>query len=160
MLGAALREGRRVGLADARADRLLAEALGGLSAGGSRAARSIPVPGSPERAPAVAHLLPVRRGARDLFAAASAILVVTPVTRGVLPGLSVLEGLFDLTAAEARVARAIAHCRTVEQIAAEAGTSPQTVRTQLKGVMAKTGVSRQAELVGLLAGAALPRSAS
>ena len=71
--------------------------------------------------------------------------------------IAVAERPVDLTAAEARVARAIAQCRTVEQIAAEAGTSPQTVRSQLKGVMAKTGVSRQAELVGLLAGAALPR---
>lgn len=151
-----LREGRRIGLADARADRLLADAVQALAAGALQAARSIPVPGTPERVPAVVHLLPVRRSARDLFAAAAAILMVTPVTRGVLPGLSVLEGLFDLTAAEARVARAIANCRTVEQIAAESGTSPQTVRSQLKGVMAKTGVGRQAELVGLLAGAALP----
>lgn len=157
LLGGALREGRRVALADPRADRLLGEAVEALATGALEAARSIPVPGTPERAPAVAHLLPVRRSARDLFAAAAAILVVTPVVHGILPGLSVLEGLFDLTAAEARVARSIANCRTVEQIAAESGTSPQTVRSQLKGVMAKTGVSRQAELVGLLAGAALPR---
>lgn len=157
LLAGSLREGRRIAFAEGRADRLLAEAVAALSSGALPGARSIPLPATPERAPSVAHLLPVRRSARDLFASASAVLVVTPVARGILPGLSVLEGLFDLTAAEARVARAIAQCRTVEQIAAEAGTSPQTVRSQLKGVMAKTGVSRQAELVGLLAGAALPR---
>jgi DNA-binding CsgD family transcriptional regulator len=72
--------------------------------------------------------------------------------------LSVLEGLFDLTPAEARVARGITGCRTVEQLATEFGTSPQTVRSQLKSVMAKTGVNRQVELVSLLSGAALLRS--
>jgi DNA-binding CsgD family transcriptional regulator len=56
------------------------------------------------------------------------------------------------------VARGITGCRTVEQIATEFGMSPLTVRSQLKSVMAKTGVSRQAELVSLLSGAALPRS--
>ena len=156
LLDDTLRAGRRLAFVDPKADRLLAEAL--QSAADGAAARSIPLAGAVGRAPAVGHLLPVRRSARDLFAAASAILVVTPVARGNLPGLSVLEGLFDLTAAEARVARAIANCRTVEQIATESGTSPQTVRSQLKGVMAKTGVGRQAELVGLLAGAALPGS--
>ncbi|WP_462120125.1 helix-turn-helix transcriptional regulator [Methylorubrum extorquens] len=81
-----------------------------------------------------------------------------PLAQAQLPGLSVLEGLFDLTPAEARVARGITGCRTVEQIATKFGTSPQTVRSQLKNVMANTGVNRQAELVSLLSGAVLPRS--
>lgn len=158
LLGTTVRDGPRFALADPAADRLLAEALRTLAAVGLARTQSIPVPAKEAEPPAVAHVLPVKRSARDLFAAASAIVVVTPLAQDRLPGLSVLEGLFDLTPAEARVARGITGCRTVEQIAAESGTSPQTVRSQLKSVMAKTGVNRQVELVRLLSGVALPRS--
>jgi DNA-binding CsgD family transcriptional regulator len=68
----------------------------------------------------------------------------------------VLQGLFDLTPAEARVAAAIAEGRTVEVIAAAANVSHETVRSQLKAVLGKAGVSRQVDLVQLLAGIALP----
>ena len=158
LLGTTARDGPRFALADPAADRLLAEALQTLAAVGLASTRSIPVPATEAEPPAVAHVLPVKRSARDLFTAASAIVVITPLAQDRLPGLSVLEGLFDLTPAEARVARGITGCRTVEQIAAESGTSPQTVRSQLKSVMAKTGVNRQVELVRLLSGVALPRS--
>ncbi|MGX9981699.1 helix-turn-helix transcriptional regulator [Methylobacterium fujisawaense] len=70
-------------------------------------------------------------------------------------GRSVLKGLFDLTPAEARVALSVAGCRMVEQIATEIGISPSTVRAQLKAVMAKTGVKRQAELLRLVSGPVL-----
>lgn len=157
LLGTSVHDGPRFGLADAAGDKLLAEALQSLAAAALPSTRSIPIPAKEDRPPAVAHVLPVRRSARDLFTAASAIVVVTPLAQDQLPGLSVLEGLFDLTPAEARVARGIVDCRTVEQIATQSGTSPQTVRSQLKSVMSKTGVGRQAELVRLLSGAVLPR---
>ena len=103
-------------------------------------------------------MLPIRRAAADLFAAAESIVVFTPLTAGSVPGLSVLEGLFDLTAAEARVARGIASGDTIAGLSAQFGTSAGTVRTQLKAVMAKTGTARQAELVQLLSGTAFPAS--
>lgn len=155
LLNVTTRDGRRFGLVDAAADSLLAEALQSAATPGLPINRSIPVPAKGAQLPAVAHVLPVRRSARDLFHAASAIVVITPLANDQLPGLSLLEGLFDLTPAEARVARGIMGCHTVDQIAAEAGTSPQTVRTQLKAVMSKTGVNRQAELVRLLSGTVL-----
>lgn len=155
-LGTTVRDGPRFALVDPAADRLLAEALRALAAAGPASTRSIPLAAREAEPPAVVHVLPVKRSARDLFTAASAIVVITPLAREQLPGLSVLEGLFDLTPAEARVARGILGCRTVEQVAAESGTSPQTVRSQLKSVMAKTGVNRQVELVRLLSGAVLP----
>lgn len=58
----------------------------------------------------------------------------------------------DLTPAEDPIARAFAEGHSVESSAAALSISPETVRTQLKRVMAKTGTSRQAELVQLLAG--------
>jgi DNA-binding CsgD family transcriptional regulator len=71
----------------------------------------------------------------------------------------VLQGLFDLTPAEARVARAFGEAQTMEVFAKTVGVSLETVRSQLKSVLAKTGLSRQQELVHLLAGKALPFNA-
>lgn len=149
-------DGRRLTLTDPAADRLLAQSLGELSAEVRTSTRSIPLAARDGQPPNILHLLPIRRAAADLFTAAEAIAVFTPLTARHLPGLSVLEGLFDLTAAEARVARGIAGGSTVAHLSAQFGTTSETVRSQLKAVMAKTGTARQAELVQLLAGTTLP----
>lgn len=134
---------------------LFARAITGLSA---RNVCSIPVPAQRGRVPMIVHLLPVRRAARDIFSQASALLVVTPVDRDAVPSAEVIAGLFDLTPAEARVARGVAGGLTLGAISDTAGISRETVRSQLKAVLAKTGLSRQAELVALLAGLTLPLS--
>jgi len=69
-----------------------------------------------------------------------------------LPEMRVLCGLFDLTPAEARLAREVAVGASMETAAATLGLSIETVRTYLKRVMAKTGTRRQAELAVLLSG--------
>jgi DNA-binding CsgD family transcriptional regulator len=104
----------------------------------------------------ILHLLPVRGAANDIFSQATSLLVVTPVDRAVVPTAKVLQGLFDLTPAEARVARGIGEAQTVEALALSAGVSIETVRSQLKAVLSKTGLSRQQELINLLAGNMLP----
>lgn len=55
-----------------------------------------------------------------------------------------------------RVARDRGRQDPGREFAETASLSQQTLRSQLKGVMSKTGVSRQAELVALLVGRALP----
>jgi DNA-binding CsgD family transcriptional regulator len=82
-------------------------------------------------------------------------LIATPVDRGSVPTAEVLQGLFDLTPAEARVARGIGEGRTIDAIALASGVTRETVRTQLAAVLAKTGLNRQAELVALLSGKSL-----
>ena len=62
---------------------------------------------------------------------------------------------FGLTPGEARVAAALAAGQTVESIAATRSVSVSTVRTQLRAVFDKLGVSRQPEMVRRLKG--LPR---
>lgn len=156
LLNDLIADGPRLMLRHAAADRLLAAALAGLSSRSRAAPCSIPIAGDTIRPPTILHLLPIRRAAADIFAAAEAIAVFTPLTTRQVPGLSVLEGLFDLTAAEARVARGIAGGSTIADLSAEFGTSSLTVRSQLKTVMSKTGTARQAELVHLLAGTAFP----
>lgn len=141
-----------ISLANSAADALLSDALARNSVRSGGGVQSIPISASEEREAMVVHLLPIRGAAHDIFASASAIILATPVTTGQAPSQQLLEGLFDLSPAEARVARAIASGETVEAIAAAHRTSAQTIRTQLKSVFAKTGAHRQAELVRLLAG--------
>jgi DNA-binding CsgD family transcriptional regulator len=87
---------------------------------------------------------------------AAALLIATPVEPRAVPGAEVLQGLFDLTTAEARIARAIGEGGTIRDIAGRCGVSHETVRNQLKAVLAKTGLRRQAELAGLLGGLDFP----
>lgn len=62
----------------------------------------------------------------------------------------VLQGLYGLTRAEARLAAELVRGHTLEQAASDKGVSLNTVRTHLKRVFAKTGTTRQADLVSLL----------
>src|SRR4051812_5272764 len=147
---------QRVAMTDRAADPLLAEALGSLSQANSRSVKSIPVAAAAGQVPMVLHVIPVRGSARDVFTQASALLVVTPVDRAAVPTAEVLQGLFDLTPAEARVARGIGQAETIDTLADATGVNRETVRSQLKAVLSKTGLSRQQELVSLLAGKAFP----
>ena len=63
-----------------------------------------------------------------------------------------MQSLFDLTAAEARVARSLTMGQTVEEIASEKGVSPHTVRTQVRAVLEKTGSRRPVDVMTLLGG--------
>lgn len=147
----------RLRLVDARADGLLATALEKLKTGvPSHCIGSFAVsPGAPYP-PMIVHLLPVRGAAQDLFLHASAVVMITPIDRSSVPTAEVLQGLFDLTPAEARIAQGIAGASDVNTLAKSLGISPLTVRTQIKAVLAKTGVRRQIELVNLLSGKTYP----
>ena len=57
---------------------------------------------------------------------------------------------YGLTPTEARIALFIAEGGSVAAFAERAGISPGTVRTHLKAIFEKTGVSRQASLAALL----------
>ena len=57
---------------------------------------------------------------------------------------------WDLTAAEACAAVALARGQTPKALARESGPSLNTIRSQLQATMAKTGTRRQAQLVSLL----------
>jgi DNA-binding CsgD family transcriptional regulator len=138
----------RLGLLDARANGMLRGALERI--GTADGVRSIPLRDDDGIIRNVLHVLPVRRLAHDIFSGASAILVVT-TSAGKPDSPHLLQALFDLTPAEAVIANAIRANLTVEQIAVREGRSIATVRNQLKSVLGKTGCTRQAELVRMLA---------
>lgn len=147
----------RMVLTNPTADALLQAALSAhrdLIGAGSR---SIPIVAAADRPAMIVHLLPIEGAAADVFVAMRTLVVVTPVDRAAVPKSEVLQGLFDLTPAEARVARGIGEARSIDAIATALGISRETVRSQLKAVLAKTGLTRQQQLVALLAGTVLPR---
>jgi DNA-binding CsgD family transcriptional regulator len=147
----------RLTLVNKNADVLLERALAsGIHRATEDGVTSIAIPATQGRVPLIIHLVPVLGAGQDIFSQAAFVAVVTPIDRGAVPTANVLQGLFDLTPAEARVARAIAEGDTIADIAPSLGVAEGTIRTQLKAVLAKTGLHRQAELVALLAGSALP----
>jgi DNA-binding CsgD family transcriptional regulator len=98
----------------------------------------------------VVHVVPIRLSARDIFVRCAAALVLTPVTLPQAPPVELVQSLFDLTPAEARVARSLASGKTVEDIASDGGISPNTIQTHVRGVLEKTGCNRQVDIVALL----------
>jgi DNA-binding CsgD family transcriptional regulator len=138
-------------LVDAAAHRLIHEALARPSFPHVMV-RSLPVRAAQGDAPSMIHLFPIPLETDDLFPDIAAIVVVSPAQPRSPPSLEILKGLFDLSPAEARVAQGIAARRTVEEIADRARVSRETVRSQLKTVLAKTGTKRQLDLAVMLLG--------
>lgn len=61
-----------------------------------------------------------------------------------------LRELFDLTPTEAAISACVANGLSVRESAARLGIASNTVRTHLRSIFAKTGVSRQSQLVHLV----------
>ena len=144
---------------DARLEALLARALprnGGQAASGSmmvRRASSLPS--------LVLHVKPVasREGDYRSRNVAALVVIVDPLSR-VRVEADLAESALRLTPAEAEIAVLLAEGRTTREIAATTGRGYSTVRTHLKHIFAKLGVSRQYELaqaVLSLSGLPMPR---
>ena len=155
MRGVVCDHGERLVFADRATDTLFAAALLELGmASRAGAVRSVPMRARGDRPPMILRVITLCAAGQDVFGASS-ILVVTRITPPAAPAAELLQGLFDLTPAEARVAREIGEGRTVDTIAEMFGLSRETVRSQLKAVLGKTGLGRQADLAALLAGVEL-----
>lgn len=142
--------GNFVQFESASAQALFMAAIANLSGPQIGLGRSIPVGGKRGEPPFVVHVIPLRGAELDVFTGALWIIFVTPVVPNSSPAPELLQALFDLTPAEARLASQLTEGKSIEQVALMNGLSHNTVRTHLKSVFAKTGVQRQAELVSLL----------
>jgi DNA-binding CsgD family transcriptional regulator len=140
----------RVSLKDRIADRLLRDALSAINSEDNLVVRSFPVRDPDAGAMKVAHVIPVRLSARDIFVRSVGVLTLTPVTAPLAPPVELVQSLFDLTSTEARVARSLAMGKTAKDIATDGGISLNTVRTHVRGVLEKTGCNRQAQVIALL----------
>lgn len=107
----------------------------------------------------VAHALPLVSGARlGAGAAYSAVtaLFVRKATLTIPPHSEALRLAFRLTPTELRVLLAIVELGNIPEVAVALGVAASTVRTHVRRLFEKTGASRQADFVKLVAGYATP----
>ena len=147
----------RLALVNASANTLFVQAMDKQWQTGQTTSCSFPIPSIDGGDLVVGHLIPTPGQARDIFDGASAIFIVTPLSAPKVPAVSLIQALFDLTPAEARVARGIVEGATVANLAQRFGVSHETIRSQIKSVFSKPGVQRQADLVSQLGGIGAPR---
>lgn len=112
--------------------------------------KSIPLPARGDEPSMIVHVAPIERNAHDIFNRAACMVIVTPIGMVDVPDGAMLNGLFDLSPAEARLVQKLARGLTINQVADDLALSVATLRTQLRSVFAKTGTTRQAELGRLI----------
>ena len=83
------------------------------------------------------------------------VIMRDPARRGMISAVD-LERMFDLSPAEARLARLLADGLSMEDVALQLGVRRTTVRSQLQSIFAKTGTNRQGDLVRLVLSSAAP----
>ena len=109
----------------------------------------------------VAHVLPLtsgaRRGAGTAYTAVAAIFVQKAALATPSPPEAIAKA-YKLTPMELRVFLAIVEVGGVPEVADALGIAESTVKTHLLRLYAKTGATRHADLVKLLAGFASPLS--
>src|SRR6266704_2016224 len=107
----------------------------------------------------IAHALPLTSGARrraGLIYTAVAALFVRKAALAMSSRSEVIGKIFKLTPTELRVLLAIVEVGGVPEVAAALGVADTTVRTHVSRLFDKTGATRQADLVRLVAGYAAP----
>ncbi len=102
------------------------------------------------RLPLILRSLPLDGPAGSFVLGARLLVTVTDPRIGFVPQAGLLQSIFGMTRAEARLSFHLAAGSTLQQAADLSGITVETVRGQLKAVFSKTGTRRQAELVALL----------
>ena len=95
--------------------------------------------------------MPCNDALRSLHSRAAALVLITDLDRSARVTRERLSAIFGLTRTEASLAREILTGATLQDAAARLGITEGHARQRLKALFGKTGTSRQAELVLLLA---------
>lgn len=141
----------RLRLSTAAADRQLGAYLDMAAGGGDEAGCTLLVDAAAGEAPITIAVQPIRPAMpvwtsdRDLLL----LRVRDPSLRSRFDART-LHGLLPLTLTEAAVTAAIANGGTLREAASRLGITYNTARAHLRAIFAKTGTSRQAELLALV----------
>lgn len=126
-------------------DALITNALTGAPGGAMRAGRR------DGRLPCAVRVSPIVVDEAERFLRPAVLVVVSDPVASPAIDEDALRTLFDLTPAEIRTAAALLDGHSVQSAAQLLGISGETVRSHLKSVFRKVGVSRQQDLVRILA---------
>ncbi len=129
---------------------MLAEAMEGLS-GGRGIPRTVALAARPGAPLFVLNIAVIPPGRSGLFSHPRLLVLVRTGRGDMTEAARLLNIVYGLTEAEAVVATLVAMGEARETIAAQRGVSLATVRSQLKTIFAKLGVTREGELVATLA---------
>ena len=92
----------------------------------------------------------------ELWRVAAIALLIEPEARSHI-NADLVTAVLGLTPAEGRVAALLAAGHTVPNVALETGTKVSSVRSHMKRIYSKRGISRQADLIRLVLSIAEPR---
>jgi DNA-binding CsgD family transcriptional regulator len=146
-------EGRLVAC-EARAAATLRELLA-RAVGSQQGPTALPLSAGDD-GPFVAHVLPLASGAGHGAGSALVAVLVHKATIETHCPPEVIAELYNLTRGELRVLLAIVEVGGVAETAQALGVAEATVKTHLHRLFGKTGASRQADLVKLVAGFSNP----
>ncbi len=147
--------GQRLHIDSREANRALQDALASVARAGrgqeTSVVRVLRVPRSPGRADLglVIRPVPISEWSEGQSSPCTAVFISDPDLRESASQQSLGE-LFGLTPAEANLALLLARGLSLAEVSHAQNISQHTARAQLKSIFAKTGVSRQAELVRLI----------
>lgn len=117
------------------ADSLIQEALDRVATGSTALVQTVPLHLEDESKFLVVHIIPLRRAASDIFDSGSALIAVMGYgMEANAPSDQILRGLFDLSPAEAAIARGLSQGQSVQEIARTRAISITTARTHLAHV--------------------------
>ncbi|AWM04637.1 helix-turn-helix transcriptional regulator [Bradyrhizobium amphicarpaeae] len=102
------------------------------------------------------HALPLKRDRSLARDAAATMLFIQRASMSPMLATAAIAAAFRLTPSELRVLMAIVEIGGVPDIAAKLGIAETTVKTHLGRLFEKTGAGRQADLVKIAAGFAVP----
>jgi len=109
----------------------------------------VPRPGGRADLGLVIRPVPTSQWSEGQASPSAAVFISDPDLQESTSG-QILGELFELTPAEANLATLLARGLSLAEVSSAQGISQHTARAQLKSIFAKTGVSRQAELVRLV----------
>ena len=107
-----------------------------------------------DASPIVLHVVPLVGPSRGLFAGGCTLLLASVPGAAPMPAAAILQVAYRLTPAEARLAQALSGGSSLAAAASRFAITAATARSQLKAIFAKTGATRQSDLVHLVTGLA------
>jgi DNA-binding CsgD family transcriptional regulator len=152
--------GEQLAMYDKPADQALRKAIAAVVAGQQLGHEGVAIGArSLDNQPFIAHVLPLTSGARKKagqFYRAEVALFVRSARFERPAALDAMAQLYSLTPAEMKTLVGIVELGSIPAAAKANEVSPETIKTHLKRTFEKTGTTRQADLVKLMAGIVSP----